>query len=87
MHSNIERIVPLPPDVAAQIKSSTAIPTLNSVVVGLIKNALDAGSSRVDIEVNFGRGSCVVEDDGYGIAPVDFGEAGGLGKSCCKTLR
>lgn len=87
MVSPVARIVPLPPDVVAQIKSSTAIPSLTSVVLGLIENALDAGSSRIDIEIDFARGSCVVEDDGNGIAPEDFAETGGLGKSCCKSGR
>ena len=71
----------LPPDVAAQIKSSTAIPSLSSAVLGLLKNSLDAQASRVDISVDFGRGACWVEDDGHGIAPADFREDGGLGKA------
>ena len=70
----------LPDHVAAQIKSSVTITSLNEVVLGLVKNSLDAASTRIDIEVDFGRGSCLVEDDGGGIAPSDFTEAGGLGK-------
>ena len=73
-------IKPLPPSVAAQIKSSTDISSLSSVVLSLLKNALDAGAGRVDITVDFGRGSCSVEDDGQGITPADFHEDGGLGK-------
>lgn len=73
-------IKPLPAEVAAQIKSSTAIPSLCSAILGLVANSLDAGARKVDIIVDFGRGSCVVEDDGYGIAPSEFGENGGLGK-------
>ncbi|KAI4123373.1 MAG: hypothetical protein LQ347_006182, partial [Umbilicaria vellea] len=73
-------IKPLPAEVAAQIKSSTAIPSLSSAIRGLVANSLDAGARRIDILVDFGRGSCVVEDDGYGIAPLEFGENGGLGK-------
>ena len=74
-------IRPLPAEVAAQIKSSTAIPSLSSAVLGLVTNSLDAEARKVDIIVDFGRGSCVVEDDGYGIAPSEFGENGGLGKT------
>ena len=73
-------IQPLPPAVIAQIKSSTTITNLNSVVTGLLKNSLDAGSKKIDINVDYGRGGCVVEDDGLGILPSEFGENGGLGK-------
>jgi hypothetical protein len=73
-------IRPLPPDVVAQIKSSTTITSLNGVVCELIKNSLDAGSTRVDINVDYARGGGVVEDDGWGILPSEFRESGGLGK-------
>lgn len=73
-------IRPLPEDVIAQIKSSTAITSLNVVVVELMKNSLDAGATNVDISVDYSRGGCVVEDDGLGILPSEFGETGGLGK-------
>ena len=70
----------LPEDVAAQIKSSVIITSLNEVALGLLKNSLDAGSRRVDIDLDYGRGSCSAEDDGSGIAPADFEASGGLGK-------
>lgn len=73
-------IKPLPAEVAAQLKSSIAIPSLSSAILGLVANSLDAGARKVDVIVDFARGSCVVEDDGYGIAPSEFGENGGLGK-------
>ena len=73
-------IKPLPPDVAAQIKSSTAISSLSDVIFGLIENSFDAGASRVDVDIDFGRASCSVEDNGCGISPADFEEGGGLGK-------
>ena len=72
-------IRPLPGDVAAQIKSSTLIPSLSHAVLGLLDNALDSGARNVDISVNFRRGACTIEDDGFGIRPVEFGEGGGLG--------
>ncbi|MCJ1301271.1 DNA mismatch repair protein, partial [Hypocenomyce scalaris] len=80
MPENPAQIKPLPAEVAAQIKSSTAIPSLSSVVLGLVANSLDAGARKVDISVDFGRGSCVVEDDANGIPSSEFGENGGLGK-------
>jgi DNA mismatch repair protein MLH3 len=73
-------IQPLPSDVVAQIKSSTTITSLNGAVSELLKNSLDAGSTKVDISVDYSRGGCVVEDDGSGILPSEFGEMGGLGK-------
>ncbi|PMD53646.1 uncharacterized protein K444DRAFT_667934 [Hyaloscypha bicolor E] len=73
-------IQPLPPEVVAQIKSSTTITSLNGVVCELLKNSLDASSKRVESIIDYGRGSCVVEDDGMGILPSEFGEDGGLGK-------
>jgi len=73
-------IQPLPLDVIAQIKSSTTITSLNGVVIELVKNSLDAESTKIDINVDYGRGGCVVEDDGQGILPTEFSENGGLGK-------
>lgn len=73
-------ILPLPAQVAAQIKSSTTIPSLASVVLGLVENSLDARARRIEISVDFRRGSCTVEDDGDGIGPKEFAEEGGLGK-------
>ncbi|CAD6445329.1 fe1c38d6-ecef-4a4c-80c6-40d535ff947a [Sclerotinia trifoliorum] len=73
-------IQPLPPDVIAQIKSSSTITSLNGVIFELVKNCLDASCSKIDIVVNFSRGDCTVEDNGLGILPSEFGENGGLGK-------
>ena len=70
----------LPPNVAAQIKSSASIPSLSHAVLGLVENSLDAGAGSIELSVDFRRGSCSVEDDGHGISPAEFGEFGGLGK-------
>jgi len=51
-----------------------------------VKNSLDASSTKIDISVNYARGSCVVEDDGLGILPSEFREGGGLGKLYRKWL-
>lgn len=74
------RILPLPADVIAQIKSSTTITSLTGAVLELVRNSLDADACKVDIIVDFPRGSCTVEDDGLGILPAEFREEGGLGK-------
>ena len=74
------KILPLPQAVAAQISSSTVIPSLNSVVLGLLQNSLDAHAANVEIAVDLRRASCTVEDDGHGIEANEFAEEGGLGK-------
>ena len=76
-------ILPLPPQVVAQIKSSVLITSLNDVVLDLAKNALDANATKIDVTVNFAHGGCVVEDDGDGIRREEFQETGGLGKLHC----
>lgn len=73
-------IQPLPQEVIAQIKSSIAIISLNAVICELFKNSLDARATRIDITVDQAKGACIVEDDGFGILPSEFGEHSGLGK-------
>ncbi|KAG6033439.1 hypothetical protein E4U41_006915 [Claviceps citrina] len=73
-------IRPLPRDAVDKIKSSSAVASLNHVVCGLLKNSLDARASKVNVNIDFCLGNCVVEDDGLGIEPRDFEEDGGLGK-------
>ncbi|PTB73266.1 hypothetical protein M440DRAFT_22063 [Trichoderma longibrachiatum ATCC 18648] len=74
-------IRPLPEHVVGKIRSSSTITSLNGVVCGLLKNSLDAGATKVNVIVEYGRGNCIVEDNGLGIVPGDFSEDGGLGKS------
>ncbi|KAM0476993.1 hypothetical protein ACHAPX_005951 [Trichoderma viride] len=74
-------IRPLPEDVVGKIRSSSTITSLNGVVCGLLKNSLDAGATKVNVYVEYGRGNCTVEDNGVGIIPADFAEDGGFGKS------
>ena len=80
MANTTPSIVPLAPEVAAQIKSSITISSLTTVVLGLLANSLDADARRVDINVDLRRGAASVEDDGNGIPPKEFAENGGLGK-------
>lgn len=74
----------LPDSVIAQIKSSTAITSLNGVVCGLFRNSLDSGATRVNVSIDYIRGNCSIEDDGLGILPAEFQPSGGLGKLHCK---
>ncbi|CAK7272749.1 DNA mismatch repair protein [Sporothrix epigloea] len=62
----------LPGTAAVQLKSSASVASLNEAVLGLLRNALDAGASRVTIQVNYDVGGCVVEDNGSGIPPAEF---------------
>ncbi len=73
-------ILSLPPQVAAQIKSSTTISSLTCVILGLITNSIDAEASTIHVIVDFSRGTATVEDDGIGIPPKEFTEGGGLGR-------
>jgi DNA mismatch repair protein MLH3 len=75
-----ERIQALPPHIIAQIKSSVAITSLTSTILGLVENSLDAEATKIDINVDFRRGGCVVEDNGLGISSPEFATSGGLGK-------
>lgn len=79
-------IQPLPGDVVAQIKSSAHVTSLNGAVCGLLQNSLDAGASKIDVSVDYGRGNCSVEDNGSGIAPASFRDDGGLGNLHCKCI-
>lgn len=73
-------IIPLSSDAAARIKSSASITSLNQVVVGLVENSLDALAKQIQVRVDYGRGTCSVEDDGHGIPPAEFVDDGGLGQ-------
>ncbi|KAH7133058.1 hypothetical protein B0J13DRAFT_561461 [Dactylonectria estremocensis] len=73
-------IRPLPSHVVDQIKSSVIVTSLKAVACGLLANALDAGATKVNIAVHYGRGSCAVEDNGSGIEPGEFDHQGGIGK-------
>ncbi|KAI8959991.1 hypothetical protein F5Y11DRAFT_331268 [Daldinia sp. FL1419] len=70
----------LPEHVIAQIKSSTTITSLNSVVCGLVQNSLDAEATKITVSIDYVRGNCTIEDNGLGIPPEEFKPTGGLGK-------
>ena len=70
----------LPDDVRAQIRSSSTLNSLNDVVIGLLKNALDASARNIKINLDYVRGACTVLDDGVGIPAAAFAEDGGLGE-------
>ncbi|KAI5359954.1 hypothetical protein Slin15195_G118150 [Septoria linicola] len=81
------RILPLSPDAIAQIHSSKHITTLQGVIASLLENSLDAGATKIDVSVDWKRGSCSVDDNGSGIPAAEFREAGGLAKMYCTSKR
>lgn len=81
------RIRPLSAEDISQIHSSKHITSLQGVILSLLENSLDAGSSKVEITVDWPRGACTVDDNGPGIPAGEFAENGGLCRMYCTSKR
>lgn len=63
----------LPPGAVNRIAAGEVIERPAAVVKELVENAIDAGASRIDIEIEHGGKSRLsVTDDGCGMAPADL---------------
>src|SRR5438309_5587957 len=73
MTMTMKRIHQLPSSVVTKIAAGEVIERPASVIKELLENSVDAGSSRIDVDIEQGGVELIrVVDDGCGIAPEDL---------------
>lgn len=80
-------ILPLSNEAISQLHSSKHITSLQTVILCLVENALDAGASNIAVALDWRRGACSVEDNGTGIPAYEFDENGALARMYCTSKR
>ncbi|HEV3385129.1 MAG TPA: DNA mismatch repair endonuclease MutL, partial [Gemmata sp.] len=69
----MKRILQLSPDIITKIAAGEVIERPGSVVKELLENSIDAGSTRIDIDLDAGGTDLIrVVDDGHGIVADDL---------------
>lgn len=76
MPAEVPTIRKLPESVALRLRSTLVVTSLSDAVFQLVQNSLDADARNIRVQANLTRNSCVVEDDGVGILPVDVSMVG-----------
>ena len=67
------RIHQLPPSVITKIAAGEVIERPSSVVKEMLENSVDAGATRIDIDLEQGGTELIrIVDDGHGIEPEDL---------------
>lgn len=60
----------LPPSASSLLRSTVIVPSIQSCLVELVQNALDAQSSKIEVHVDLDTWTIRCQDDGTGMLPT-----------------